>query len=296
MIHVTRGLPGSGKSTWAMNWVSGDPENRVRVNRDDIRLMLFGRVAGVDEALVTKVEEQAVRDALAAGKEVVVDACHLKSAYVRKWLKFGDVTTVDFVMPVELAVGSDRVRGEIGGRTVGEDVIRGMAKRYHIPEDGTLPKVDLSGLSPFEHKPYVRGTIPTYSFDIDGTLALHEGVRDPHDTSRYHLDRPNIPVLGVLFSLQEANPTHYIIGMSGRSEDFRAETSDWLARNGVYLDALFMRPSGDTRNDAIVKSEMVDEHVSNVYDVTAHFDDRQRVVDALRAKGMTVFQVAEGNF
>ena len=57
-----------------------------------------------------------------------------------------------------------------------------------------------------------------------------------------------------------------------------------------------MRPSGDNRNDSIVKSEMVDKHVSNVYNVIAHFDDRNRVVDALRAKGMKVLQVEPGDF
>lgn len=36
-IIVTRGLPASGKSTWAKAWVAADPANRVRVNRDAIR-------------------------------------------------------------------------------------------------------------------------------------------------------------------------------------------------------------------------------------------------------------------
>lgn len=34
------GLPASGKSTWAKQWVLEDPEHRVRINQDDIRLML----------------------------------------------------------------------------------------------------------------------------------------------------------------------------------------------------------------------------------------------------------------
>jgi hypothetical protein len=57
-----------------------------------------------------------------------------------------------------------------------------------------------------------------------------------------------------------------------------------------------MRKAGDLRNDAIVKSEIVDEHISGVYDVIMHFDDRNRVVDALRAKGMKVAQVEPGDF
>lgn len=39
-IIVLRGLQGSGKSTWAKQWVNEDPEHRVRFNRDDVRNML----------------------------------------------------------------------------------------------------------------------------------------------------------------------------------------------------------------------------------------------------------------
>lgn len=39
-LIITRGLPASGKSTWAKQWVLEDPEHRVRINQDDIRLML----------------------------------------------------------------------------------------------------------------------------------------------------------------------------------------------------------------------------------------------------------------
>ena len=73
-------------------------------------------------------------------------------------------------------------------------------------------------------------------------------------------------------------------------------TREWLEGWGIHLDHLFMRPRGDGRNDSIVKSELVDKHISGKYDVIAHFDDRQRVVDALRAKGMKVLQVAPGDF
>ena len=38
-LIITRGLPASGKSTWAKQWVLEDPEHRVRINQDDIRLM-----------------------------------------------------------------------------------------------------------------------------------------------------------------------------------------------------------------------------------------------------------------
>lgn len=293
---MTRGLPGSGKSTWAGAWVAADPSNRVRVNRDDIRFMLYGKYWGVDEEQVSKVETAAVKAALAAGKDVVIDATHLKAAYVKKWAALGDIEVKSFPVPVETAVERDRLRALAGGRAVGADVIRGLAKRYHVPADGRLPKIDLEGVGKaFEFKPYVRGNTVAYSFDIDGTLALMNG-RGPYETSRYHEDLPNRPIVNLMWGLRQGDPEACLIGLSGRSEEFKDVTLEWAAGWGIYLDALFMRPAGDTRNDAIVKSELVDEHISGVYDVIVHFDDRNRVVDALRGKGMTVAQVAPGDF
>jgi predicted kinase len=43
-LILTRGVPASGKSTWAKAWVEEDPLNRVRVNRDNLRWTL-SRVA-----------------------------------------------------------------------------------------------------------------------------------------------------------------------------------------------------------------------------------------------------------
>lgn len=39
-IILCRGVQGSGKTTWAKQWVLEDPEHRVRFNNDDIRNML----------------------------------------------------------------------------------------------------------------------------------------------------------------------------------------------------------------------------------------------------------------
>ena len=41
-LVVTRGLPASGKTTWAQAWVADDPTRYARVSRDDLRAMLFG--------------------------------------------------------------------------------------------------------------------------------------------------------------------------------------------------------------------------------------------------------------
>ncbi len=59
---------------------------------------------------------------------------------------------------------------------------------------------------------------------------------------------------------------------------------------------LFMRPTGDQRNDGIMKEIMFNEHIRGKYNVRFILDDRDRVVSKWREMGLTAFQVAPGNF
>jgi hypothetical protein len=90
---------------------------------------------------------------------------------------------------------------------------------------------------------------------------------------------------------------HAIVFCSGRDEVCRAETAAWL---DLYVDVpyegLFMRPEGDSRKDAVVKREIFDREIRDRWRVIGVFDDRQQVVRMWRALGLTVFQVAEGDF
>ncbi len=135
--------------------------------------------------------------------------------------------------------------------------------------------------------------------------------RGPYDTSKYDTDVADRNVSERMWHLQDgvrygaekytwigASSDVAFLILSGRSEEFKPALIEWLKGWGLDVDPdlIFMRAEGDLRNDAIVKSEMVDKHISGVYDVIMHFDDRTRVVDALRAKGMKVAQVEPGDF
>ncbi|GAA5198661.1 hypothetical protein GCM10025773_12140 [Microbacterium jejuense] len=303
-ITLTRGIPGSGKSTFAREWVQEDPDHRIRINRDDLRRTLYATTSTLlttdQERFVSVVEKDIARDALRNGYDVVVDAMNLNPRWVKEWQKLGHpVIFRDFPISLEDAIARDDQREH----RIGEDVIRRLFQRY--TDKGALPATPLPVKAPV-FDPYVPGDIATYSFDIDGTLALMGDRRGPYDTSKYHLDERDNAVWDIYSLLEYALDDFYgpgsrgtswaIIGLSGRSEDHRAVTEKWLTDHDITFDALFMRPSGDTRNDAIVKSELVDQHISGVYNVIAHFDDRNRVVNALRAKGLKVVQVAPGDF
>jgi hypothetical protein len=135
--------------------------------------------------------------------------------------------------------------------------------------------------------------------DLDGTLALRDET-DPNVRAFYHWDRvgedhPNTPVVTVVQALAAAG--HRIIYLSGRSEVCRRATSAWLATHiGVPGEDLHMRAEGDNRPDEIVKKELYERRVRPYHDVTAVLDDRNKVVAMWRKLGLTVLQVADGDF
>lgn len=294
-LTIMRGYSGSGKSTLARAMIRDEGAD-VRVSRDDIRAMLTGsNVKTVldqeGETLVTKIEEKAVRDALRRNLYVVVDDTNLRLKYARRW---ADVAVQEGagwqVWDVTTDAETCMTQNEWRSNGVPESVIMDQARRFPMPWPEVTPSVQKEVF-----KPYVPDTsLPTaFGFDLDGTLALNLSGRSWYDPTRYCDDTLNPTLIRILDALVQE---HKIIIFSGRSEDHREEVEKWLAKNDVSYDELIMRKSGDNRDDAIVKSELFDEFVAPRYNFLAQFDDRDRVVDALRAKGVTVYQVAPGAF
>ena len=83
--------------------------------------------------------------------------------------------------------------------------------------------------------------------------------------------------------------------LSGRSDATQQATIDWLSDNDVHYDHLVMRPQNHLyMPDNDLKQMWLDN--IGVDNVAMVFDDRQQVVDMWRKNGLTVFQVADGNF
>lgn len=297
-LHITRGLPASGKTTWARAWTAEDREHRVRVNRDELRRMLDDgeHLKGVTEQRVLAVRDEALTRLLGDGYDVVCDDTNLPQwnvrALARLALKAGAEFEVhDFThVPLETCLERDAARPE----PVGEERIRDMHLRFLAGRKLPLPlPEERPSAEPVPYEPG-PGTPKAVLVDIDGTTAIITG-RGPYDHTRVHQDLPNAPVIAVIRALHAAG--HRVVFLSGRSDKCRAETEEWLKKHvAVPFDALHMRAHGDNRRDSIVKVELFDAHVRDAYDVTCVLDDRDQVVEAWRALGLTVLQVAEGDF
>jgi hypothetical protein len=140
--------------------------------------------------------------------------------------------------------------------------------------------------------------LKTWLVDIDGTLA-HKGERSPFDWHRVGEDTPNEPVIEVVRALAA---WHHIVFVSGRMEQCRTLTLDWLHKHvcralECFHAPLFMRADGDFRPDTVVKREIYEKFILGEYDVAGAIDDRSKVVRMWREElGLTCLQVAEGNF
>lgn len=297
-VLILRGIPASGKSSFALAWVAEDPENRVRVNRDDIRFMTFGKYWGVDENYVTKVQNDLLVAAFKAGRDVVLDNTNLKTAHVRGILKLAaqwgaEVKHRDFPIELQVAVERDARRALGGGRGVGEDVIQSFYQRYI--RNGKFPPFPETLRDPVVFPKYEPNHSKPWAIlvDIDGTLAIHNG-RSPYDDSLIHTDLVDEVVRDLV---NRHKHDHKIIVMSGRDKGKAAvATVTWLTQHHIHYDRLFMRPAGDTRNDAIVKNELFEEYVAPNWHVRFALDDRSRVVEMWRSKGIKTLQVEPGDF
>jgi hypothetical protein len=137
--------------------------------------------------------------------------------------------------------------------------------------------------------------------DIDGTLA-HMTNRGPYDTSKYADDSKDDFVHSLFVMLCDRYQATRII-VSGRSEDFRDVTEQWLKDRGVTYKHLFMRnpnlldEKGNKLNDAIIKRQIYEKLIRPHYNVVCCIDDRNRVVDMWRNElNLICLQVADGDF
>lgn len=139
VLIVTRGLPGSGKTTWATAWVAEQPARRARANRDDLRRMLHGRRLGTagQEAMVSSVQHQTVALLLAAGVSVVADDTNLTAGAIRTWQQIARTAGVDLLIrdltgvPVDECIARDAARP--AADRVGAHVIRRMHTDHLTP-------------------------------------------------------------------------------------------------------------------------------------------------------------------
>lgn len=275
-VFLTKGLPASGKSTWAKKLIEENPNSYKRINKDDLRAMLDNSKHSNDsEKFILQVRDVMILMAIEKGKHVIVDDTNLAPKHettIREIIKGkAELIIQDFTdVPLETCIERDLKRAV----SVGEKVIRKMYNQY---------------LKPIIKKPeYSFSLQDVVICDLDGTLCLLNG-RNPYDASMCEYDELNTVVDSLLFGKA-------VILCSGREEKYREQTLKFLKNNDINFIKLFMRKTGDYRKDCIIKEEIYNDYIKGKYNVEFVLDDRNQVVEMWRNMGLTCLQVAEGDF
>lgn len=284
-LIMQKGLPASGKSTNAKELVAS---GFYRVNKDDLRESLFGEhYKRKHEKQVLWTRDSMIRAALSHNKSVVVDDTNLNPIHEKTLKKIAEEFDAEFIVndsflkvPLTECIQRDLKRQ----KPVGERVIRGFYQQYLVkPADA--PEYN-------EELPYA------ILVDVDGTLAhmttrKRFGERAPYAWKYVGEDEVDPAVAFLTDALAETQRCEVII-LSGRDGICRAETEEWLERNDIDYNHLYMRDINDNRADTIVKKELYEKYIQGNYNVLAVIDDRPAVCRMWRDEiGLKVFQVGD---
>lgn len=313
-LVITRGLPASGKTTYAQGWVDEDRAHRARVNRDDLRRMVDDGefIKGVTEQRIQVIRNAAIVNLLQRGVSVVCDDTNLDNRTCRDLYGIAkrakaEVKFTDFThTTLETCLARNAVRED--KEPVPQYVLQDMHRKFIQGKPYPLPFTPTSAESRLQDLYEPDESLPrAFICDIDGTVAL-KGDRNPYDETCVREDWPNPRVIEVV-------ENHIKLGyrpifLSGRTEGCRIDTWNWLTENIQYdeLNAvndygqiekrflLLMRAVGDNRKDSIVKREIFDR-IRHKFNVRFVLDDRDQVVEMWRDElGLTCMQVAPGAF
>jgi hypothetical protein len=138
-------------------------------------------------------------------------------------------------------------------------------------------------------------------FDIDGTLAdvserIHHLRKSPKNWPGFFAGMAQDKAIHAMVRLCNLlfDAGIRIVLCSGRSEEHRTVTEQWLEREGVRYHELRLRKNRDSRSDVVAKREMLQGiDKKNILFVV---EDRSRVVDMWRAEGLVCLQCAPGEF
>lgn len=282
-LIMLKGLPASGKSTWAKEQAVRSGGLTKRINKDDLRDMVDGgKWSKNNEKGILAVRDNLCEYYLSRGFSVIVDDTNLAPKHEATLKALAQKSGAEFETKSFLDVSLvECIKRDLKRpNSVGERVIMGMFNQFLRPPAETY--------QPAEGKPYA------ILCDIDGTLA-HMVDRGPFDWQAVGsdtLDESIAEILRLYYITEHAK----IILFSGRDSVCRPETEQWLKDKHVPYHQLFMRGQGDMRKDSIVKREMFDAEIKNEYQVLYVLDDRNQVVEMWRQMGLKCLQVADGDF
>jgi predicted kinase len=276
-LILTKGLPASGKTTWAKEYIQKYPET-ANLCKDDLRLQLGS--TNKREKQVIKVRDLLTEHYFELGYSVIWSDTNLNPVHLRRATELAKQHQAKLVIQdfTDVSLAECIRRDLVRQNSVGQQAIEQMYYDYlHTPDPA--PEID----------PQLPNC---YIVDIDGTLAINN-TRHPFAWDRVNEDALNPAVAKLVAKLGQDTK---IILFSGRSSVCYDLTVAWLKQHDIHYQELFMRPADDQRPDDILKSELYYFHVQGKYNAIGVIDDRPKVCRMWRNLGLTVFQVGNPDY
>jgi predicted kinase len=307
-LIVLCGPPGSGKSTWAKNFIKHELNSYHYVNQDS---------HGKDD------HKRLFNLALDCGANVIVDRMGFNKEQRQRYLAPAKVLgyrTRIVVLHQPKQVCYDRIIAREGHETIkaGDTATAGKVlhfffKNYERPTQDEADQIQFV----YPGGPKTKAVI----FDLDGTLCnidhrLHyvkgPGKKDwKNFLSNVDKDNVNEWCRQLIKSMDALK--YKIVYCSGRGQEYKDKTTKWLGSNELYEycnevakdkngdyylkeEHLYMRERGDHRTDYIIKEIILDFELLTRFEILFTVDDRKQVVDMWRRRGITCLHCAEGDF
>lgn len=134
-VRVLVGIPASGKTTYARQFIKGKSDKWIIVNRDNIRNMLGEYWIPTREKLITDIEDDMIQEGLRHGYNIIIDATNINQKTVKRIENNIEVIKgltgyqieieyLSFSISLKKAIIRDFFRGLFGGRKVGKKIIK----------------------------------------------------------------------------------------------------------------------------------------------------------------------------
>lgn len=142
-------------------------------------------------------------------------------------------------------------------------------------------------------------------FDVDHTISdafwrddMIKKSRDSGDWDEYHSrgkeDKPLEDIKWLIHLLyngiDDTGSDIELWAITARPEKYRKQTMDWFVKHKIKIGTLLMRPEDVFKRAPDIKIDLCKEH-GILDNILCILDDREDVVEAFRALGITAFQV-----
>ncbi|NCD07129.1 MAG: polynucleotide kinase [Spirochaetia bacterium] len=276
-LIYTKGLSGSGKSTWAKKYIK-ENKNVKRINKDDLRDMLDDGIwSKTNEKTIISIRNAIIVKLLNDGFDVIVDDTNLCPKHWKTFEELAlmceaDLICKDFTdVDINVCIERDMLRDKKVGKKV---IIEQWAKYLYSPPSYNIYNIQLPDC---------------IIVDIDGTLA-HRVNRSPFDYDNVEDDICDYAIKDIVNNYYNMGKKVYIF--SGRDNICQEATKRWLDKHKILYHELKMREHKDNRNDTIIKEEMYNE-IKDDYNVLFVIDDRPRVINMWKNLGLKVLNVGD---